>query len=144
MRWAKRLTYADARLTELWVLAQRPRYSQCPRFSSTGGLCSSRWGKILCFGTPSMENCRLLMRICSNASVTCDVPMVHSICLLRFHLYIYRVEPLKFMKLPMDSFSDTQSLSSLLWFLPPPVSIGWRRWRSYGGRLSEVSTAICR
>ena len=54
-----------------------------------------------------MDNCRLLMRICSNASVTCDVPMVHSICLLRFHLYIYGVEPLNFMKLLMDSSSVT-------------------------------------
>ena len=61
-----------------------------------------------------MENCRLLMHICSNALVTCDVPMVHSIRLLRFHLYIYEVEPPKFMKLPMDSSSITQSLSSLL------------------------------
>ena len=61
-----------------------------------------------------MENCRLLMRICSNVSVTCDVPMVHSICLLRFRLYIYGVEPPKLMKLPIDSSSITQSLSSLL------------------------------
>ena len=61
-----------------------------------------------------MENCRLLMRICFNASVTCDAPMVHSIRLMRFHLYIYGVEPPKFMKLSMDSFSVTQSLSSLL------------------------------
>ena len=52
-----------------------------------------------------MENCRLLMCICSNASMTCDVPMAHSIRLLRFHLYIYGVEPPKFMKLLMDSFS---------------------------------------
>ena len=61
-----------------------------------------------------MENCRLLMRICSNESVTCDVSMMHSVCLLRFHLYVYGVEHLKFMKLPMDSSSVTQSLSSLL------------------------------
>ena len=52
-----------------------------------------------------MENCKLLMRMCSNALVTCDVPMVHSIRLLRFHFYIYGVEPSKFMKFPMDSSS---------------------------------------
>ena len=61
-----------------------------------------------------MENCRLLMRICSNAPMTCDVPMVYLTCLLRFHLYIYGVEPPNFMKLPMDSSFVTQSLSSLL------------------------------
>ena len=61
-----------------------------------------------------MENCRLLMRICSNALVTCDALMVHSMCLLRFHLYIYEVEPLKPMKLPMDSSSVTQSFFPLL------------------------------
>ena len=61
-----------------------------------------------------MENCRLLMRICSNALMTCDVPMVFLMCLLRFHLYIYGVEPSKFMKLSMDSSSVTQSHSSLL------------------------------
>ena len=61
-----------------------------------------------------MENCRLLMRICSNASVACDVAMVHSMHLLKFHLYIYRDEPLKSMKLPMDSSSVTQSFFPLL------------------------------
>ena len=40
-----------------------------------------------------MENCRLLMCICSNASMPCGVSMVHSMCLLRFHLHIYGVEP---------------------------------------------------
>ena len=60
-----------------------------------------------------MENCRLLMYICSNAPMTCDVPLVYLTRLLRFHLYI-RVEPPKFMKLPMDSSSVTESLSSLL------------------------------
>ena len=54
-----------------------------------------------------MENCRLLMLICSNAPMTCDVPMVHLTRLLMFHLYIYGVEPSKFMKLPMDSSSIT-------------------------------------
>ena len=52
-----------------------------------------------------MENCRLLMCICSNMSMTRDVSMVYSMRLLRFHLYIYGVEPRKFMKLPMDSSS---------------------------------------
>ena len=61
-----------------------------------------------------MENCKLLMRICFNALVTCDVPMVHSIRLMRFYLYIYGVEPPKFIKLPMDSSSIIQNLSLLL------------------------------
>ena len=61
-----------------------------------------------------MKNCRLLMRICSNASVTCDVPMVHSMRLLWFHLYIYGVECPKSMKLPMDSSSVTQKFFPLL------------------------------
>ena len=61
-----------------------------------------------------MENCRLLMSICSNASMTCDVPMVYLMCLLRFHLYIYGVKPSKFIKLPMDSSFVTQRLFSLL------------------------------
>ena len=61
-----------------------------------------------------MENCRLLMCICSNASVTCDVPIGHSMRLLKFHLYIYGDEPLKFMKLLMDFFSITQSFFPLL------------------------------
>ena len=50
-----------------------------------------------------MENCRLLMRICFNGSMTCGVPMVHSMRLLRFHPYIYGVDPAKSTKLPMDS-----------------------------------------
>ena len=85
-----------------------------PPFSSTGGLHSSSQGKILCFGTLSMENCRLLMRIYYDAFVTCDVPMVHSMCLLKFHLYIYGDEPLKSMTLPMDFSSVTQSFFPLL------------------------------
>ena len=36
-----------------------------------------------------MENYRLLMRIYSNVSVTCNVPMLHSMRLLKFHLHIY-------------------------------------------------------
>ena len=71
-----------------------------------------------------MENCRLLIRICSNASVTCDVPMVHSMHLLKFHLYIYRVEPPKSMKLSMDFSYVTRSFFSLLLFLPLPACIG--------------------
>ena len=61
-----------------------------------------------------MENCRLLMCICSDAPMTCDVPMVYLMRLFRFHLYIYKVDPPKFMKFPMNSSSITQSLSSLL------------------------------
>ena len=60
-----------------------------------------------------MENGRLLIRICSNAPMRCDVSMAYLMHLLRFHLYIYGVEPPKFMKLPMDFSSVTQSLSSL-------------------------------
>ena len=61
-----------------------------------------------------MENYRLLMCICSNASVTCDVSMVHSMRLLKFHLYIYGDEPPKSMKLPMDFSSIAQSFFPLL------------------------------
>ena len=43
-----------------------------PLFSSTGGSCSSSRGKILCFRTPSMENWRLLMRICSKGPMCPD------------------------------------------------------------------------
>ena len=80
-----------------------------PPFFSTGGLCPSSQGKILCFKTLSMENFRLLMRICFDASVARDVPMMHSMRLLKFHPYIYGGEPPKSMKLPMDSSSATQS-----------------------------------
>ena len=61
-----------------------------------------------------MENCRLLMHICSNASTTRDVLMMHSMRLLRFHPCIYGGEPPKSMKLPMDSSSVTQSFFPLL------------------------------
>ena len=61
-----------------------------------------------------MENCRLLIRICSNASVTCDVSMVHSMSLLKIHLYIYGDEPPKSMKLQMDFSSITQNFFPLL------------------------------
>ena len=61
-----------------------------------------------------MENCRLLMRIYSNASMACDVLMVHSMRLLKFHPYIYGDEPSKSMKLSMDSSSVTQSFFPLL------------------------------
>ena len=61
-----------------------------------------------------MENWRLLMRICSNAFVACDVPMMHLMCLLKFHPYIYGVESLKSMKFPMDSSFVTQSFFPLL------------------------------
>ena len=55
-----------------------------------------------------MENYKLLLRICSNVPMTCNVPMVYLTRLLRFHLYIYGVEPPKFMKLPRDSSFVTQ------------------------------------
>ena len=54
-----------------------------------------------------MENLRLLMCICSNASVACDVPMMHSMRLLKFHPFIYEGESPKPMKFPMDSYSVT-------------------------------------
>ena len=43
-----------------------------PLFSSTRGSCSSSRGKILCFRTPSMENWRLLMLICSKVPMCPD------------------------------------------------------------------------
>ena len=49
-----------------------------PPFFFIGGLCPSRRGKILCFRSLSMGNCRLLMCICSNVSAAHDVSMVHS------------------------------------------------------------------
>ena len=61
-----------------------------------------------------MENCRLLMRICSNVSVTCDLPMVHSMRLLKFNLYIYGDEPPESMEFPMDLSSVTQSFFPIL------------------------------
>ena len=60
-----------------------------------------------------MENCRLLMCICSNASITCDVPM-HSMRLLKFHFYIYGDEPLKSMKFLMNFSFVTKSFFPLL------------------------------
>ena len=60
-----------------------------------------------------MENLRLLMCICPNASVVRDVPMMHLMRLLKFHPYMYRGESPKSMKFPMDSSSVTQS------FFPP-------------------------
>ena len=61
-----------------------------------------------------MENYRLLIRIRSNAFVACDVPMVHSMRLLKFHLYIYGDEPSNSMKLPVDSSFVTQNFFPLL------------------------------
>ena len=65
---------------------------------STGGLCPSSHGEILCFETLSMENCRLLMRICSNASMAHDISMMHSIDLLKLLPCIYGGESLRSMK----------------------------------------------
>ena len=61
-----------------------------------------------------MENWRLLLRICPNASVARDIPMMHSMRLLKFHPYIYGGESPNSMKFPMDSFSLTQSFFPLL------------------------------
>ena len=47
------------------------------------------------------------MRICPNASVKRDVPMMHSMRLLKFYPYIYGCESPKSMKFPMDSSSIT-------------------------------------
>ena len=60
-----------------------------------------------------MENCRLLMHICSNAFMAHDIPMMHSMRLLEFLPCIYGGESLKSMKLPMDSSSVAQN------FFPP-------------------------
>ena len=68
---------------------------------------------MLCFGTLSMENCRLLMHICSNAFVVCDIPMMQSMRLLKLLPCIYWGESLKSMNLSMDSSSVAQS------FFPP-------------------------
>ena len=78
------------------------------------GLCLSNRGKILFFRALSKENCRLLMRICSNASMALDVLMTHSMRLLKFHPYIYGGESPKSMKFPMDSSSVTQRFFPLL------------------------------
>ena len=59
---------------------------------------------------PKCGELLIINNICSNESVTCDVPMVHSMCLLRFRPYIYGVEPPKSMKFPVDSSSVTRSL----------------------------------
>ena len=61
-----------------------------------------------------MENWRLLLRICPNASLARDFLMMHSMRLLKFHPYIFGGESPKSMKFPMDSFSVTQSFFSLL------------------------------
>ena len=78
-----------------------------PLFFSTGRLCPSSQGKILCFKTLSMENLRLLMLICPNAPMALDVPMMHSMRLLKFHPYICGGESPKSMKFLMDSSSVT-------------------------------------
>ena len=85
-----------------------------PFFFFTRGLCPSSQGKIMCFRTLSMVNCQLLMNTCSNAFMARDVLMVNSMRLSKFHPYIYGGEPLKSMKLPMDSSSITQSFFPLL------------------------------
>ena len=61
-----------------------------------------------------MENLKLLMRICPNASVARDFSMMHSMRLLKFHPYIHGGESPKSMKIPMDSLAVTQSFFPLL------------------------------
>ena len=61
-----------------------------------------------------MQNWRLLMSICPNASVERNVPMMHSIHPLKFHPYMYGVEFPKSMKFSMASSSVTQSFFPLL------------------------------
>ena len=73
-----------------------------------------------------MENWRLLMGICLNVYVARDIPMMHSMRLLKFHPYIYKGESLKSMKFPMDSSSVTQFFPLLL-FKSIPMSVDRRR-----------------
>ena len=61
-----------------------------------------------------MVNYRLLMCICSNASVVHGIAMMHSMCVLKLLPYIYGGEYSKFMKLPMNSSSIAQSFFPLL------------------------------
>ena len=69
--WAYRVVYLGPKATVLTM----PLFFVF--FFSIGGLCSPSRGKILCFRALSMENCRLLMRICFNASAARDVLMMH-------------------------------------------------------------------
>ena len=57
-----------------------------------------------------MENCRLLMRICSNAR---DILMMHSMRFLKPLLCIYWGESPKSMKLPTDSSSVAQRFCNI-------------------------------
>ena len=47
------------------------------------------------------------MRMCPNAFVARDVPMMHSMRRLKFHPYTYGGESLKSTKFPMDFSSVT-------------------------------------
>ena len=67
-----------------------------------------------------MKNCRLLMRICSNASVDYDIVMMHSMRLLKLLPCIYGGESSKSMKLPMDSSFVAQSFFPHCDFIPYP------------------------
>ena len=60
-----------------------------------------------------MKSCRLLMRICSNVSVACDISMMHSMRLLKSLPYLYGGESPKSMNLPMDSSFVAQSFPPL-------------------------------
>ena len=58
-----------------------------------------------------MKDCRLLMHTCSNAH---DIPMMHSMRLLKPLPCIYWGESTKSMKLPTDSSSVAQSFSPIV------------------------------
>ena len=62
-----------------------------------------------------MENWRLLMLTYLNVFVACDVPMMHSMRLLKFHPYIYQGESPKSMKFPIRAGNE-QSRAELLTF----------------------------
>ena len=67
-----------------------------------------------------MENWRLLMHICPSVSMARDVPMMHSMRLLKFYPYIYGSESSKSMKFPMDFSSVTQRFFPYCDFFPHP------------------------
>ena len=58
-----------------------------------------------------MKNCRSLMHICSNAH---DIPMMHSMRLLKPFPCIYWGESPKSMKLPKDSSSVAQRFALIV------------------------------
>ena len=85
-------------------------------------------------------NCRLLMRIFSNAL---DISMIHSMRLLMPLPCIYWGKSLRSMKLPTDSSFIAQSFAPIVIFSLTHIHRSVK-WRSYGARLSEISAAVCR